>query len=259
MSARLFSHELRQRGLGAAVLGVVLAAFGFLAVVIADSIGGFIDEMTAAMPEAFDTFLGADAPGGYVVGEMFNLIFPIAVVTFAIIMGANILAGEERDGTMAVLAAQPVSRTRLLFAKSAAMLAALFLVVALNCVVMAIFIASGITELTLSGLTGATLHLLLLGLSFGAIAFAVAASTGRPGLGSAFGGSLAVVSYLLANLLPLADLTDWARLSPWHYYLGHSDPLRNGTNPADLGIFGTIVAASLIVAVFSFRNRDLRG
>lgn len=259
MSAKVLSQEIRQRGLGAAVLGVVLAAFGFLALAIADSIGGLLDEITAGMPEAFDTFLGADAPGGYVVGEMFNLIFPIAVVTFAIIMGANILAGEERDGTMAVLAAQPISRTHLLWAKSVAMLASLFLVVALNWGVMAAFIVSGTTELTLSGLTGATLHLLLLGLSFGAVAFAVAASTGRPGLGSAVAGGLAVVSYLLANLLPLADLTNWARLSPWHYYLGHSDPLQNGANPTDLAIFGAIVAASLIVAVLSFRNRDLRG
>lgn len=259
MSGALLTHEVRQRGPGAAVLAVILAAFGMLALAIADVIGDLLAAITEGMPPAFDVFLGANAPGGYVVGEMFNLVFPIAVVAFAIIVGAGALAGEERDGTMAILSAQPVSRARLFWAKALGVLAAVTLVVALNWAAMSIFIASKTSELTFVGVTGATVHLLLLGLAFGSIAFAVAAATGKPGLGSSAAGGIAVISYLAATMLPIVGFTDWARLSPWHYYLGHSDPLRDGANLGDLGLFAGIVVVCMTVAVLVFRRRDLEG
>lgn len=259
MSGALLTHEVRQRGPGAAVLAVILAAFGILALAIADVIGDLLAAITAGMPPAFDIFLGANAPGGYVVGEMFSLIFPVSVVTFAIIVGAGALAGEERDGTMAILSAQPVSRVRLFWAKALSVLAAMTLVVALNWAAMSIFIASKTSELTFEGLTGATVHLLFLGLAFGSVAFAVAAATGKPALGSGIAGGIAVISYLTATMLPIAGLTDWARLSPWHYYLGHSDPLRDGVNLGDIGLFAAIVVVCMTVAVLVFRRRDLEG
>lgn len=259
MSTALLTHEARQRGPGAAVLALILAAFGVLALAIADVIGDLLTAITEGMPPAFDVFLGANAPGGYVVGEMFNLMFPIAVVTFAIIVGAGALAGEERDGTMALVSAQPISRTRLFWAKAFGVLAALILVVSLNWAAMSIFIGSTPSELTFVGLTGATVHLLLLGLTFGSVAFAVAAATGKPALGSAVAGGIAVVSYLAATMLPITGLTDWARLSPWYYYLGNSDPLRDGANLGDLGIFAAIVVVCMTVAMLVFRRRDLKG
>ena len=159
---------------------MILGAFGALALVIADALGTLLTDITDSFPDALRTFISADAPGGYVVGEMFSLIFPIAVVTFAIIVGAGALAGEEREGTMGILAAQPVTRTRMLWAKAAGVLLALILVVAVNWAVMASFIGAGATELSLAGLTGATVHLLFLGVAFAAISLAGAAATGRP-------------------------------------------------------------------------------
>lgn len=259
MSGEMLAHEVRQRWPAAAALSVILAAFGILAIVIADVIGDLLSKITAGMPLAFDVFLGANAPGGYVVGEMVNLVFPLAVVAFAVIVGAGALAGEERDGTMAILSAQPISRTTMFWSKAMGILAALILVVALNWAAMSVFAASGSTELTFAGITGVTLHLLFLGLAFGSIAFAGAAATGRPALGSAVAGGVAVISYLAATMLPIAGLADWARLSPWHYYLGNSNPLRDGVNFLDLGIFAAIVIVCMTVAVFIFRGRDLKG
>lgn len=259
MSAELLGHEVRRRAVGAVALALILGAFGVLALSIADALGSFIDEMTANFPESLTAIVGRDVPGGYVVGEMFNLIFPIAVVTFAIIVGAGALAGEERDGTMAVLSAQPVTRTRLLWAKAVGVALALALVVAVNWVVMALFIASDHTELTLAGLTGGTVHLWFLGLAFGALAFAVAAATGRPAAGSGVAGGIAVAAYLSATMLPIANLGNWAKLSPWYYYSTNSDPLRNGIDLADLGVFVAIIAVSMAVANLLFPRRDLRG
>ena len=240
-------------------MAAILAAFGVIALIIADAIGDLLAEISAGLPESFDIFVGADAPGGYVVGEMFNLVFPIAVVAFAVIVGAGSLAGEEREGTMAILSAQPITRTRLFWTKATVILGALALVVGANWAAMSLFVAADITELTFAGLTGATVHLLFLGAAFGSIAFAVAAATGRAGLGSAIAGGAAVLAYLTATMFPLAGLDDWALLSPWFYYLGRSDPLREGANLVDLSVPAAIVVISMTAAVFLFRRRDLRG
>lgn len=259
MIAELLRHEVRRRAVGAGVLAVILGAFGALALAIAEALGGFIEEMTANFPDVLTALVGSNVPGGYVVGEMFNLVFPIAVVVFAIIGGAGALAGEERDGTMAILSAQPVTRARLLWTKAAGVALALVVVVSVNWVVMAIFIAADATELTLVGLTGGTIHLLFLGLAFGAVAFAGAAATGLPALGSGVAGGIAVAAYLAATMLPLAGLEAWAKVSPWYYYLADSDPLRYGINLADLGIFTAIAAVVMAVAAGAFPRRDLRG
>lgn len=259
MFANLLGNEIRRRSVGAGVLAAVIAAFGVLALTIADALGSLLDEMTASFPEVLIAFLGADSPGGYVAGEMFNLVFPIAVVTFAIIVGASALAGEERDGTMSILAAQPVSRTRVLWAKAIGVVLALVVVVGVNWVGMSVFIATGATEITLTGLTGATVHLFFLGLAFGAIAFAVSAATGRPAIGSSVSGGIAVTAYLTSTMLPIAGLETWARLSPWYYYSGNSEPLATGINVADLGVFAAIVAVCMVIAVLTYRNRDLKG
>ncbi len=259
MAAELLGQEVRRRRLGAGVLALILAAFGVLALTIADALGDLIETITVSFPEVLSTFIGADAPGGYVVGEMFSLIFPITVVTFAVVIGAAALAGEEREGTMAVLVAQPVTRTRLLLVKALGVLLALTAVVAANWVVMATFIAADATGLTLVGLTGGSAHLLFLGLAFGAIAFGAAAATGRPTIGAGIAGAVALVSYLSATMLPVAGLEGWARLSPWYYYVLSSDPLHTGVDAADLAVFASIVLAAMVVAVPTFRHRDLRG
>ena len=130
----------------------------------------------------------------------------------------------------------------MLWTKATGVMLALVAVVAVNWVVMAIFIAADATDLTLAGLTGGTVHLLALGLAFAAIALSVAAASGRPGLGSSVADGIAVVAYLTTTMLPIAGLDTWARLSPWYYYVLASDPLRGGANLADLGIFATIRA-----------------
>src|SRR5665647_1994300 len=68
------------------------------------------------------------------------------------------------------LTGEGMSRSRMLWTKATGVTLALVAVVAVNWVVMAIFIAADATDLTLAGLTGGTVHLLALGLAFAAIA-----------------------------------------------------------------------------------------
>jgi ABC-2 type transport system permease protein len=197
-------------------------------------------------------------PGGYIVGETFTLIAPITLVAYAVIAGASAVAGEERDGTMSMLSAQPVTRTRLLLAKAGGLALSLLAVTATFWVGMALADLAFNSELTPLGLAAATIHLLFLALAFAAIALAVGAATGRPQIASGAAGGIALTAYLTNAMFPLAGLNRWSELSPWYYALG-SDPLRNGIDLAHLGVLTGLVGIALVLAVITFRRRDLKG
>jgi ABC-2 type transport system permease protein len=258
VSTELLTHEVRHRRTGTMVLGLILGGYAFFALAISGSLSQTLNDLTKNMPKALKAFVGSNVPGGYVVGETFTLIAPIALVAYAVIAGASAVAGEERDGTMAMLSAQPVTRTRVLLAKAGALGLLLVAVAALFWAGMALADVAYGSELTAGGLGAGTIHLLFLGLAFAAIALAIGAATGRPEIASAAAGGIAVAAYLSNAMLPLAGLGRWAELSPWYYALG-SDPLRHGIDLAHLGVLTGLGAVALVVAVLTFRRRDLKG
>jgi ABC-2 type transport system permease protein len=258
VSTELLTHEVRQRRSGTVVLGLILGGYAFFALAISGSLSQTLDTLTKNMPESLKAFVGSNVPGGYVVGETFTLIAPIALVAYAVIAGASAVAGEERDGTMSMLAAQPVTRTRVLLAKAGALGLSLVAVTALFWAGMALADLAYGSQLTAGGLAAGTIHLLFLGLAFAAIALALGAATGRPEIASSAAGGIAVAAYLTNAMLPLAGLGRWAELSPWYYALG-SDPLRHGIDFAHLGVLTGLGAVAVVVAVLTFRRRDLLG
>jgi ABC-2 type transport system permease protein len=258
MSAELLTHEVRHRRNGTGVLGLVLGCYGFFAVAISGSLSQTLDNLTKNMPAGLKAFVGSNVPGGYVVGETFTLIAPIALVGYAVVAGASAVAGEERDGTMSVLSAQPVTRTGVLLAKAGSLALSLMAVCALFWAGLALAGQAYTSQLTAGRMATGTIHLLFLGLAFAAIALAIGAATGSPETASSAAGGIAAAAYLANAMLPLAGLGRWAALSPWYYALG-SDPLRHGIDLAHLSVLTGLGAFAVVVGVLTFRRRDLKG
>lgn len=258
MSGDVLTNDLRDRRTPTLVISVALAVLAFFAISVGASMGDALDEMTANFPEAMNTFIGGDAPGGYVVNEVFELIAPLALVAFAVTAGASVIAGEEARGTMSMLSAQPLTRSSILTSKIVSVLATLVFAVLVFWAAIAVAVTLTDTELDLAGTTAASVHLLLLAVFFGGVSLAVGAATGRPDLAVGVGGGLAVLSYLASSMLPLADLDSWAQLSPWYYYSG-GDPLSEGIVPAHLAVLAVLSAIAVAVAYRTFRTRDLKG
>lgn len=258
MSAELLTHEVRQRRVGTVVFGLTLGAFAFFGLAVSGSLGAALDDMTKSFPEGLTAFLGAKVPGGYVVGEIFTLIAPIALVAFAVLAGASAVAGEEEAGTMSILSAQPVTRGRVLTAKASGLAVSLMGIGLLFWAGMTLASVLFDSQITAGPLAAGTVHLVFLAMAFAAIALAVGAATGRPELASGTAGGIAVVAYLTNAMLPLAGLDRWAQLSPWYYALG-SDPLRNGIDLAHLGALTGLGAIALAIAAVTFGRRDLKG
>ncbi len=258
MSAEILTRAMTSRRVPVAALGVVLAIFAFFVLGISSGLEDMMADLTDAMPEAVTAFIPL-GPGGYAVGELFNLIAPLALIAYAVMTAAAATAGEEKAGTMALLSAQPVTRRSILAQKAfglAGTLAAVTIVFGVATVLSAALF--GIDALTPGHLAAACLHLYLLSLLFGAITLAVGALTGDPGIASGVGGGLAVAAWVSNSMLPIANLDAWARISPWHYYVS-SEPLAHGVDLTHVLILAGLIVLSVAIALFAFDRRDLEG
>lgn len=258
MSGDVLTNDLRDRTTPTLVISAALAVLAAFAISIGAGMGDALDEMTQSFPEALNTFIGADAPGGYVVNEVFELIAPLALIAFVVSAGASAIAGEEQRKTMSILIAQPLTRTNVLTSKVVSVLITLAFAVLVLWAAIAISVSLVDIELGVGDVAAACIHLFFLAAFFGAVALAVGAATGRPDIALAVGGGLAVLSWLGKSMLELADLDRLAQLSPWYYYSG-SDPLTEGVNYAHLAVLAGLTLIAMVVAYRTFRARDLKG
>ncbi len=261
MLGNVFTKSIRDRRIATlvGVLGVVSVAV--LGLAAYSGLDQTISEMFNALPEAFLSVVGitdVTSAGSLVLGEMSNLMAPLALAGLAISMGASAIAGEEAAGTMGVLLANPRSRTQLLLSKTAAM--AVLLAVATFLVwggSYLVALAYG-TDMSRIELGAAMTHVFALALFFGALALFLGSWTGNRTSASGWSAGVLILSFLAGGLLPLIEsLADFARVFPW-YYFNSSRPLSNGVDWGHLAVLLGGAALLVAVAVVGVNRRDLR-
>ncbi|MGO8683438.1 MAG: ABC transporter permease subunit [Thermoleophilia bacterium] len=225
----------------------------------AGQLQGYIHSLPAAVRVAF---LGSNgdfsSPVGYVNVELLSWLAPVVLIAFAVATAARALAGEEEDGTLSLLLAQPISRRRLLLQKYAAML------VAVTILGLAFWLALAVstwivgTPLGAGKLGQALLRLTLLGLAVGSITFAVGSATGRRQGAIAWGTGVGGAMYLLNTLAQINSAARPFRYLSLFHYSGSPSPLGQGLGAPDLlALIGTS-ALLLLVAAALFERRDVR-
>jgi len=258
MFGELLGREWRDRRWSSLALGLVIGLMGVFIFSITAGLSDSIARLTHGFPPAVTAFIGGGSAGGYAVGELFNLIAPAAMVGYAVVVGGAVIAGEEEKGTMSILVAQPVTRGSILASKSLALLAGLVGATVLLWVGVVISSATYKIGLDVGGLTAICVHLLFLAIAFAAIAIAVGALTGKPGVATGVAATIAIAAYASNAMLPLAKLGDWAKLSPWYYFAG-SNPLTNGIDGWHLLVLAAITIVFVVLAAIGFTRRDLKG
>lgn len=251
------AKTVRDRTPMALWVGGGLAVVSLFMLWVASGLEQQLADLLDELPEVFTSLLG-EGGGNYVVGELFGLIGPIAILVVGISGGVHALAREERDRTADLLLAQPVTRRHVVVAKAGVLVLDVFLACAVFGVgASAASVLVGPRGFGPGDALAGTVHLFFLGLAFGMIALAVANATGSTGVGLAVTTGLAVLSSLTAGLLPLVDgMEDGARLSPWHYYNG-ADPVGRGVDAGDLGVLAAIAAVAFTVGVVVVEHRDI--
>jgi ABC-2 type transport system permease protein len=212
------------------------------------------------MPEAFQALLGESAdyssPEGFVSGEIFSWL-PVLLVVFAIMQGTNLLGGEEASGTIDVLMAQPITRSRLLLQKMAA-----FVVGAAGIVVLtgaAWFVSVPFVDIDISygKLLLATANMLPLAIMFGALSMWLSvALTGRQAA-SGIATAVAVAAFVLNYLATLVDVLKPIRWVSPFFYANTTNVLTSGADWAKVAVLLGLSIVFVVLALRAFERRDL--
>jgi ABC-2 type transport system permease protein len=198
------------------------------------------------------------SPVGYLNSKLYYLILPLLFTLLAVNLANSLLAREEQSGTLELLLARPISRGKLLLAKLIAGLIIVALVGLITLAVTAICIQSISYDISPWRVMQAHALTLLLGLLFGAVAWALV-GVGRFGRRASVGiaGFIALGSYLFTSLESFASWLKWpAKLLPYHYYQPTA-VLEGSFNWRHAG--GMLLAALIIlgIAFLGFRRRDI--
>jgi ABC-2 type transport system permease protein len=239
-----------------------LAAYALITVALFPSVRdtpGFT-EVLESLPEAFQAFIGETASlttiEGFLTVEYLTYL-PILLGVYVIIAGTRTLVGEEEAGTMDVLMAHGVARTRVVLEKAAA----------LGLTVVAICTAVGLA-IALSGLAIAgerdVVGLFLMGLNAVPIALvlagvALAASAWLRSRRAATVTTIVflVVSFLVNGFAAVVKSIEGLRYVSVFYYYGESRPLSSGLDWAYVVVFLLLAAGLLGLAVVGFNRKDL--
>lgn len=178
------------------------------------------------------------------------------VITIAI--GASALAGEESGRIMGLLLANPIKRSRVVAEKAWTMALFAFLIGFVTFTGVALGSVLGGLGMNIGHIAATCLLLTLLGLSFGALALAIGAGTGRKKVAIFTAVGFAIGLHLLNAISTLNDkIKEWGRLSPYHYYLGN-DPLKNGMDWGNAVVLAVMCVVLIVVSIVLFQRRDIR-
>lgn len=259
----LMRHEVRVRRKTIFWWTVGLAAFGLMYTGFYPSVTDEFRDIDIGSIEVYKAMgvSGMATFEQYMMSTVLNIL-PLLVGAFGIVLGTGTLAGEEGAGTLELLAALPISRTRLYLAKAAAlMVTSALVVVAVSAIITALFVAieSDIdTSVAAVDLFGALLSLWLIAFVFLALGMFVGAFLPSRGSAAAAAAAILVVTFFANNLAQMvSQLERFQPLFPSHYYAKVAAMLTGDVPRGDVLALAVMGVVPLTLGVLAFRRRDL--
>lgn len=220
-------------------------------------------EIFASFPDALVAMIGGvdmGTPTGFLTGEVFALVGPIAIIVLCASIGARALAGEEESRTMGLLLSNPITRGHVVREKAVAMVgyAFGFGLVTFFGTWLGVWLG-GLDDVGVGGIAAISVLLTLFGLVFGGVALAISAATGRRTWATMGTTGVAIVAWFIFSFFPLSETFESLTvLSPFDWYLG-SDPLLNGMDWMGAALLGGAFLGLVAASLALFSKRDLRG
>ncbi len=257
----LIRKTLRDHRTAALWVGVTMFLMALFDVLIYPEYSAQMQDLQ--LPEYLEGFIGEagdlSSPAGFFAAEYFSWIV-LLLITVAIIGGTATLAGEEQAGTLDLLLAQPVARSRVVLAKAAGLAVAVTLAALAGLPGFALGYLLVDVDLSFWRLVAATLYLLPVTLLF--LMLSLWLSAALPSRGAAAGVviGVVVVAYVLNTVGAAVDLLEIPRKFSPFYWADASRVLLHGFHEwwRTLAMLAG-AALLLMLAIRSFGRRDLAG
>lgn len=263
MFRNVFSKGLwdRRRTIVWWILGasLLIAWISFVYPIMRDS--GAMEKLIEDLPPEMMAVFGIDPAtyltgAGFVQAQFFSLFGPFMMIALAVSVAVGATASEEKNGTMDMLLAAPISRRSVMIQKAGVIeVLTAFVAVAIAAMLLVLNIVVDM-ELSVQGVLSVTVALWLLGLVFGAVALVAGAFTGKPSTAIGVAMVLSIVAWFVNAF---AAIFDWleipSKLSPFTWYL-EGMPLLNGWSSGHLWL-AAATAVLVGVAIVLFSRRDI--
>ena len=260
----IFKRKLLKSWLMILGWGLGLGGLGYLLLDIYGSIfrrnvelQSFID----AFPEEFLAFFGDSTSfltmEGFLGLEFFSYM-PVILGILVVSSASNLISKQEEDGSLELIAAQPISRSAIFCGKLFALIISVILIILMTWAGMLLG-ASRSDTLDLSALELINPFISLFAILLVFLGLALFLTMILPGGGSAglLAGFLLIASYFITSLTRLdEDLSLFNRFSPLKYYQG-GDAIK-ALDIEYLLILVGISVVFLLLAWFFFVKRDFR-
>ena len=222
-----------------------------------DSIGASLAEVPESMRAFFGDASTYQSLGGFVdVQVVAQMVF--LTIIMGVIMGSGYIAGEEGDGTLQSLLAQPIKRSSVFIQKYIAL--ALLTFVAAFLIFIAVFVSGLLINESMDWwrMLQATFGIWLITFVFSASAFAIGAVTGKRGISGSIVGMLAFVTYIITSLAAGVSVLKTVDIfSPFHYFNTPSI-ITYGIDWGNVAVLIAIIIAVTALGYTRFMKRDIR-
>lgn len=240
-------------GLG---LALYVATSVWLFPLVVEAFAGF------QLPESLGAFFGQSDfnianPAVYLQTRVFSFL-PLILSVYAVVGGTGLLAADEGRGSLELVLAQPVSRTRLTLERFTALAAGAVLIVLVAC--LGWLISAPFVDLqgqSIVSLVVATWWALPVAAAYASLSLLLASLA--PARGSASGILTAVVitGYLLPGLAGVASGAEWLQYLSLHYYSDSTEILSRGIVGWHQALLLAIAAVALGLALSAINGREI--
>lgn len=230
----------------------------------ADKADQFKQLMNAYPESMMDAFGVKDAAKmfenveNFLAMENYSFLWPILAIALAVSVGGYSIAGEIEQKTIETLLSQPVSRTKIFFAKylSGAAILALFSSFSIMSIVPLAKLHN--VDYNLSAHWKTLLLCYLFAMTIFSIATLFSSMSSEKSRAYFFTVGIVVVMYALNIVASLKDSLSDLKYGSFFYYFNTSKALtENALDPVSIWVFACVIVATTALSVVIFNRRNI--
>jgi ABC-2 type transport system permease protein len=252
--------RIRRRAMLGYTLGMAAYVFVIVALYPTFKDQSSLDEFTkngSKIAALFGATGSLTSPAGWLQANVYANFLPLIVLVLTMGYGAAALAGQDEDGTLALIVTLPLSR-RVILAQKVVALLVHAIVISVVTALLAVAGRGFQLDLSPADVIAATIGVMLLGIDFGILALLLGALTGTRGAALGIASAVATVSYLISSLAPVTPWVHPLRTISLFYWAIGDDQLTHGLQPAGALVLLGTAAGLTVLAALAFDRLDVR-